>query len=270
MRRRAMTRARSTPATQTFGALSVVLVLWLLPSGVQPGERQDDVESTRAALEKMVEVKKLASLEKSEWTTGRGLLEDRIDLLRREIERLRASIREAQEGIAETDEARGELARENEALGEATAALQEIVSELETRTKGLVARLPQPLLEEIEPLVQRFPKDADDADASLPDRFLNVIGVLNAVNKFNQQISLASEVLTLPDGTVAEVTSLYVGIGQAYYATTRGDAAGVGTASADGWTWSPANEHVAEISRAISIMRDRATAEFVRLPIRIQ
>jgi hypothetical protein len=58
---------------------------------------------------------------------------------------------------------------------------------------------------------------------------------LNEVNKFNREITVSSEVLTLSGGASAEVTALYVGIGKAYYVSRNGSAAGIGTASPDGW-----------------------------------
>jgi len=110
------------------------------------------------------------------------------------------------------------------------------------RTKRLLERLPDPVRERVKPLSQRFPEDPADTKLSLGERFQNVIGVLNEVNKFNGEVSVTSEVRALANGSSAEVTALYLGIGQAYYVNASGDAAGIGTASADGWVWTPADE----------------------------
>jgi hypothetical protein len=74
----------------------------------------------------------------------------------------------------------------------------------------------------------------------------------------------------LADGTTAEVTALYVGIGQAYYVSGNKKAAGVGTASDEGWVWTPKNEAAREIARAISILKNEEAADFVPLPIVIK
>ena len=61
---------------------------------------------------------------------------------------------------------------------------------------------------------------------------------------------MTSEVRSFRDGNTAEVTALYLGIGQGYYVSASGTVAGVGTATADGWVWTPANDRAG---------RDRAT-----------
>jgi hypothetical protein len=93
---------------------------------------------------------------------------------------------------------------------------------------------------------------------------------LHEVNKFNREITVSSEVLTLPDGTSAEVTALYVGIGNAYYVSRNGSAAGIGTASPDGWVWQSANAAAEQIANAIAILKNEQVASFVKLPIHIE
>ncbi len=90
------------------------------------------------------------------------------------------------------------------------------------------------------------------------------------VNKFNREITVTSEVRELPDGTSAEVTALYVGISTAYYVSRDGSAAGMGTASPDGWVWTPANDDAAQIAKAIAILKNEQVASFVKLPIDIK
>lgn len=77
---------------------------------------------------------------------------------------------------------------------------------------------------------------------SLSERFLNVVGVLNEVNKFQREVTVTSEVRKLAEtGSSAEVTAVYVGIGQGYYTTANGKSAGIGNATATGWEWTPNN-----------------------------
>jgi hypothetical protein len=145
-----------------------------------------------------------------------------------------------------------------------------MIAVLEVRTKGLLPRLPGPLRERVRPLSQRIPEHTDETKLSLSERFQNVVGILNEVDKFNREITVTSEVRTLGDGTAAEVTAIYLGIALGYYVTAKADAAGVGTASADGWVWSPANDAAARIAKAIAILKNEKVAEFVQLPLRIQ
>ncbi|HVS10057.1 MAG TPA: DUF3450 family protein [Planctomycetota bacterium] len=228
-----------------------------------------DVDGVRATLAKWVEVRRILSKEKRDWALGREILNERIGVVSREIEALRAKIAEAEASIAEADEKRAGLLEENERFRAASSALGGEVVALEARTTALLPRLPDPIRERVKPLSQRLPAAEGETKLSLAQRFENVVGILNEVNKFNREITVTSEVRTLGDGTAAEVAALYVGIGQAYYASPNGLAAGVGTASADGWVWSPANDAAGEIARAIAITRNEQVADFVRLPVRI-
>ena len=254
-----------------FRAFLLTAALCLLSSGA---ETQDEggskVNNTRETLEKWVEIRRVISKEKRDWKLGREILKDRIELVKREIETLRTRIGEAEGSIAEADKKRSGLIEENERLKEVSAALKSTVNTLESRTKELLARLPDPIRERVKPLSQQFPDNPEETKLSLGERFQNIVGILNEVNKFNREITVTSEVRTLRDGTKAEVAALYVGIGQAYYASADGKAAGVGTSSATGWVWTPANEAAPEISEAIAILKNEKVADFVRLPIRIK
>lgn len=264
----------SKPAS---GARFLVLLLAVaaclaLPGAVFADEGEDDdrVEGVRTALEKWVETRRLLSQEKRDWALGREMLDNRIDLVRREIESLRARIKDAEESIAEADKKRTDLVDRNEKLKQASAALVETVEALESRTVELLHRLPDPIRERIKPLSQRIPEESKETKLSLSERFMNIVGILNSVNKFNRDITVTSEVRTLKDGTKAEVTALYVGIGQGYYASADGKSAGVGTATQDGWVWAPADDAAPRITEAIKILKNEEVAGFVRLPIRIQ
>jgi hypothetical protein len=251
--------------------LLVVAVSVLLTADITAGDDPPgDIEGARTTLEKWVETRRIISKERQDWALGQEVLEDRIEIVQREIDSLRSRIRDAEESISEADKKRADLLEENELLKEASAALESTVVMLENRTRQLLVQLPDPIRERVKPLSQRFPEDPEDTKLSLAERFQNVVGILNEVNKFNREITVTSEVRTLPDGTTAEVTALYVGIGQGYYASADGKSAGVGTGSAEGWTWTPANQAAADITRAIKILKNEEAAGFVQMPIRIE
>ncbi|MBN1586360.1 MAG: DUF3450 family protein [Candidatus Omnitrophica bacterium] len=231
------------------------------------GER---VEIARTALEKWVETRRILSQERKDFEVGRELVQERIELVQREIESLREKIAEAEESITEADKKRGGLLEENEKLKEAAVSVSATLVELESQTKALLKKLPDPIRERVKPLSQRFPEDPKGTKLGLGERFQNVIGVLNEVGKFNREITLTSEVRALPDGTSAEVTALYVGIGQGYYAGNNGEVGGTGKSSAEGWIWTPANEFAAEIFDTISILKNEKVADFVKLPVEIK
>jgi chromosome segregation ATPase len=256
---------RSSPIRRLLlpGALSLLAV-----SAAYQDEGR--VDGARATLEKWVETRRVISQERRDWELGREVLDDRIDLVTREIESFRGKISEAETSIGDADRQLAELVAERDRLKLASASLAEDVVGLEARTKELLKQLPDPIRERIRPLSQRIPDAAEDNRLSLSERYQNIVGILNAVNKFNREITVTSEVRTLGDGASAEVSALYIGIGQGFYASANGTSAGIGMPGPEGWAWRPANEYAADISRAIAILNNEQPAEFVRLPIRIE
>jgi hypothetical protein len=258
----------ATARRRTIAALAAVVLP--IGSALAQGGSGEKLENTRAALEKNVETRRIISEEKRDWAVGKEMLVDRIGLVKREIGALRERIRDAEASITEADRKAVDLVAENDRLKAASAALTASVEPLEQRVRKLLARLPEPLREKVRPLSQRIPEDPADTRLSLSERFQNVVGILDQVNKFNREITVNSEVRTLADGSSVEVTALYVGIGQGYYVNAKGDIAGFGTATADAWVWTPANEAGPAIAKEIAIFENEAVASFVRLPIRIQ
>jgi len=248
-------------------ALGTAAIACLLAADV--GGQDGPLDATRAAVQERIAIEKVISKEQLDWAVGRELLQSRIDLTQRQIDAVREDIAESKTGVDELTAEKQELAAKVSRLKEASAAFEELIPELEARTRALVARLPEPLKERVAPLSQRIPDDSAQSEASLSERAMTVVGVLNMVNKFNREILPTSEVRELPGGKSAEVTALYVGLGQAYYVTANGDAAGVGRPGPDGWVWTPANEHAASIAKAIAVFKNEAPAEFVRLPVRV-
>lgn len=234
------------------------------------GDASDSIQETKEALERWVETRKVISREQRDWALGREILNDRIEIVKREIESVRAKVAEAESNITEVDRNRDELVAENERLKATTAELESMATALETRTFELLARLPDPIRERVRPLSQQIPTGKDGEKVpDVSNRFMNVVGILNEINKFNRDITLTSEVRSLADGTSAEVTALYVGVGQGYYVSGDGKAAGVGFPTKDGWTWRSANEHAAAIASAIAILKNEKVAEFVPLPLSV-
>ncbi len=255
------------------GALLAASVTCLVAGAAGPAgpiDARDGVVTTREALERWVDTRRTISKMRSDWALAREMLNARIDLVQREIGSLREKIAAAEESIAEAEEKRTGLVEQSEKLKAASAALAQRIAAMEARTRELLKRLPDPVRERVRPLSQRFPDDPQDTKLSLGERFQNVVGILNEVNKFNRGISLTSELRTLPDGTRVEVTTLYVGIGQAYYVGANGTVAGVGRATDQGWIWDPANEAAPQIAQAVAILKNEQVASFVRLPIKVQ
>jgi FtsZ-binding cell division protein ZapB len=247
----------------------VVLVAAALSGAAEPIVR-DNVDIVRTTLEKWIEARRLISKEKQDWALGREMLNEQIELVQREITSLSEKITQANESISDADKKGAELGAENSKLKGASETLKSIVAGLEAQTIALNKRLPDPIRERIKPLSQRLPEDPNQTKLPLAQRFQNVIGILNEVNKFNREITVTSEVRTLPDGSAAEVTALYIGLGQAYYIGANGTIAGVGRPSENGWSWEAANEAADRIADAVAILKNEKVAGYIPLPVKVQ
>jgi hypothetical protein len=247
-----------------------VFAFVLLLSGLALADSAPGIDDTRAALEKYVEVQRAISQEKRDLALSREVLNERIELVEREIGALREKIGEAEKSIAEGDQKRVELVAENDRLAQTAASLADTLGALEQGVRVMLQRLPEPIRERVRPLSQRLPDGSAGTRLSTAERFQNVVGILNEIDKFNRNITVTSEVRTLPDGTSAEVAALYLGIGQAYYAGANGTVAGIGLATEQGWVWRPANDAAPRIEQTIAIMKNEQVASFVPLPIEIQ
>ncbi len=234
-----------------------------------PAKAVGDVDNTRKALEKWVETRRLIAEEKRDWALGREMLNERIELVKREIASLRDKIRNAEESIGEAEKKRADLVETNDKLKTASDQLNETVIAMENRTRELLQRLPDSIRADVKPLSQQFPEKPEESKLSLGIRFQNVVGVLNHLNKRNRDITVTSEVREFEDGTSAEVTTLYVGISQAYYVSADATLAGVGTATDEGWVWMPVNEAAPQIALAVAILKNEKVASFVRLPVEV-
>ena len=253
------------------GLLMFVATLFIFSSvAISNDKTSDQVENTRTALEKWIETQRVISKEKHDLVLAREILTERIELVEREISSLKSKIGQAEESIAEADKKRAEMIEDNEKLKVASDSLTSTLLSLEDRTKQILKRLPDPIRERVKPLSQRLPDEKKESKLSVAERFQNIVGILNEVDKFNREISVTSEVRTLKDGSSVEVTALYIGIGQAYYANANGNIAGIGTVSKKDWEWRQANEAASQIIDITSILKNEKVATFVQLPVEIE
>jgi hypothetical protein len=143
--------------------------------------------------------------EKQDWQQGKQILQSRTDAVNGEIAVLKERLNETRRASAEANGKKAGEVAENEALQRAGSALASWVGELESGVKTLQARLPEPLLQKVKPLYDRMPTDSATTNVSLAERYQNVVGILNEVGKFNNDITMVTEVRTLSDGKPAEV-----------------------------------------------------------------
>lgn len=239
----------------------------------QPGVAQeaasDSVRSARDALSQWVETQQIISKERKDWQQGKEVLEERIALLESEIQGVESKISEFSSTVDEVDSQRRELVAERQSLELASTELRGSIDVLEKKTRELVPALPEVLRSRLEPLIRRIP-EGSETQLTLSQRFQSVIGILNEVNKFNRDITITSELRELKSGKTAEVETLYIGLGTAYYVTADASFAGIGRPTSSGWEWSDASALAPDISRTIKIFKNEDIPAYVPLPVNIQ
>ena len=255
-----------------------VLVAFLLAMQAIPALAVDDenavgeeINISRTALAKWVETQRIISQEKRDFDLAREMLTERIKLLEREIEELESKVITAKNNISAADSKRLDIVKENQQYNNNFTALGNLIGRLETGMRTMVKSLPSNVKSDVQPLSQRLPdENTGETKLSLSERFLNVIGILNQVDKFNRAITLASELRTLEDGSSVEVTSVYIGVGQAYFVNATGDVAGVGIVTNEGWQWNENNEIAGAVSEVIAILNNEKVASYVQMPVEIK
>ncbi len=253
-----------------IGTLSAaVLASGLVLAASEPNAGAATPEGARASLAKWVETQQLIAREKREWQEGKQILQSRIDVVNGEIAALKERMNETRRTAAEANEKKAGEVAENESLQRTGSELATWVSGLEGGLRTLESQLPEPLLQKVKPLYDRMPADARATNVSLAERYQNVVGILNEVGKFNNEITMVTEVRTLSDGKPAEVRTVYVGLAQGYFVSPKGDA-GIGRPGESGWVWSAAREIAPQIEQVVEVLQNKAKPQFVSLPVKVQ
>ena len=249
--------------------LAAVLASGPSIAGSDSPTAQATPEGARASLAKWVETQQLISKEKQDWQQGKQILESRVSAVNGEIATLRERLTETRKTAAETNGKKAGEVAENDTLQRAGAELAGWVASLEAGLRTLQVRLPEPLLQKVKPLYDRMPAAGGSTDVSLAERYQNVVGILNEVGKFNNDITMVTEVRTLSDGKPAEVRTIYLGLAQAYFVSPKGDA-GIGVPGESGWTWSTAKDLAPRIDQVVEVLQNKAKPHFVSLPVKVQ
>ena len=241
--------------------------VWL---GTSVAWADDEEALARELVGKWVEARQLRSSEEQEWRLGRDLLAERIELAKRENQTLAERTARVREDLAQTDVARTETAEKLAALDKATEGLGAGLGALEARVLKLIAQVPPYLSEKVKPLSQRIPVDPSKTTLSIGERFQNVVGVLNELNKASREVYVGSAVHDLENGQKAEVTLVHIGLSQAYYFNENSGLAGWGVPNKDHWEWVATNAIVQAVADIVAIQRNEKPAAHVRLPFEVR
>lgn len=233
------------------------------------GTGSTELEETRIKMGKWIETQQLISKERKDWQQGKEVLVGRLELVQQETASLHEKITDKHTELDGAKLKRDLLLDQNDDLKASAAKLAVAATSLEARVKQLYASVPEPVQSKLQPLYQRIPEDPAKTKASVAERFQNVLGILNELNKANNDLLVNYEIHELADGKPAEVKAIYVGLAQAYYVSAGGEA-GIGRPGADGWKWEPSKAVANDVLTALEIQQGKHTPAFVALPAQLQ
>jgi chromosome segregation ATPase len=235
-------------------------------AGEQNGAK---IAALRETLDKWVAMQKALSKERSEAQSAIQMLQQRTELVVNELEDVKTKKTESDSKITEADLKKAELVTKKEEMQKAMEQVEGEMPTIEADLLSLKAQLPDPIQQKLAPLYERMPKPGEQKKVALAERFQNVVGILNEVNKASGEISLVNEQRTLSDGKLTEVSTLYIGLGQAYYVNATGRLSGYGRPGEAGWVWKQDDSIASKVRLAIAMLKSKSAAKFVPVPMQI-
>jgi hypothetical protein len=250
------------------GAPVLAVAAALLAAEVAPEQQTPD--TARGLLSKWVQTQQIIAKEQKDWEQAQEILKSRIELLKAEVAQVHGKRDEIRTTSKETGTKSSEMNTQETELKSAGRQLAATVKDLESDVRHIHESLPDPARARVAPLYARMPLDPDTTNISLAERFQNVVGIFNELGKINGEITLANEVRTLADGKPSEVQVVYLGLGQAYYVSSGGEA-GIGRPGSNGaWEWQADKSLAPQVMEAVAILNSKAKPRFIQLPVRIQ
>lgn len=261
--------------------LRYLFVTWLcagqLPATAEPAAKvnQDYLALSRDLLGKYYETQKLLAKEEADWKTGREILDSRLALLEAQLKELAEKTAEQSKNISANDSERGKLETQNRELGATQEVLAARLGKLEARVHALWPRLPDYLKGKLQGQYERLPATAvkpEEIKLSTGERMVNVLVILNEVNKFHGDIVVVNERRKVAGGREIEVRTIYFGLAAGYFAGS-GETANVGgllLPAATGWEVVEDAGIAPLVDEVIAMQKGEKVAGFVPLPVQVR
>lgn len=264
--------SRTAPGLPALGLIALGLGGLGLVAGAtaQDDEGANPVNEIRTMQQEYISLRSQISKERAQAAETEQFLQDRIALVEQQIQIAREAATESDAETAKTSESIAKLEEENEGLKAATVSLESVIWDLEREILELRNWMPEDLKEDTRTLAALVPATEEKAEGrKLYDRFITVVTILNQIDKYNTNIELVSENRQVGEDEIS-VTTMYIGVSHAFYATDDGTRGGYGVPSADGYKWTPSDENAAAIRQAIGIREGKEKAEFIELPFTVK
>jgi len=228
---------------------------------------QSPLEETVDYLDQWVQTEQLISETEAEWEMDKASMENLMAIYEREIESLEDIITAAEKDTSAAEERRANLMEQSAAVREMEARLSEMLAEAEAAVKRLETVLPTPLREELQPLFNSIPDDADATKLALGQRVQPVVAILTQVQKFNQVVTVEEGFREFEEGRTLQTEKVYFGLGAAFYVDQANEHAGRGVLGPEGWVWEDDNSLIETVRELITIYRGGQQAKYISLPV---
>ncbi|WP_430459986.1 DUF3450 family protein [Thalassolituus sp. LLYu03] len=204
----------------------------------------------------------------SDWAQQKPVLEQRLSLLKAEQAQLQSLLKNNHQSRDEVDQKRNELLQKQARLEDEQAQTAAAVSALQSRLDALLPMLPPPLQDGWQN-ADTGNNAANNAGTSNESDVLRLqLARLTRLKEFNERITLHSMRLTNDAGDEVLVKQIYLGLAQAWFASSNGEFRGTGRAENGQWVWHFDNDLSAtDVLDAIAIAEKQKPAANVSLPL---
>ncbi len=259
---------------QKIAILTISLLITIPASITLHGQNNEEIKeavlNTRTLIQEWVDTRESISKRRSDWNVQKQIILNKIELLENEIENLQESIDDALSTANAATDQRSELNSREAELRQALRVVTTRLPEYEAQIQRYVDYFPEPLLSQIDTLVQALPKNrGPNTNTSAGNRLAVIVGILNEVDKFNKTIKLTRNVREIA-GTNRQVKTVYLGNAIAFYSDEEGINAGIGKPARNGWEWTERNDIAPQIARMVGVAEGTIKpATFVELPMEV-
>ncbi|RWX56209.1 DUF3450 family protein [Photobacterium chitinilyticum] len=238
---------------------SVVLssLLWCTPSWGSTAQEMD------ALVKQWMETETARADLQSRWAAEKQQISSLIKLYQAEKKALTDKVTSASVSASEVDQTRIALAEQQDGYEANAAQAERILAHAKTAMTKLWPWLPVPLQRQLE----EANASLLDTSASLANHMQSLLSMLDEMQRFNAILTLNKEILTLENGKQVAVEQLYLGLSQAWFISSDGKTAGIGSTSAEGWQWQVVPEYADAIAEALAVFKRTRQASFVDLPV---
>lgn len=180
----------------------------------------------------------------------------------------RHTIQKTQETREKTQNVKEQLKTTRQQINQAEQKLQLVRNQLRKHQGALTQqaqRLPEHLRKTVLTELDAIKKLGDDPLA-LPEQLKRLLALGNAISQNAKTLTKAPALIP---ALKREYNAIYFGCAWAVALAPDASAAAIGFPTDSEWTWQEANQHLPEIVRFFQIVNNRAPADLVTLPIKL-